>query len=79
MIPSRGGPATSIHVFRPRAQPLRHKHTQAREIMAESATLRTPPTRDHTPAWRSRSPAVTSTHAAAPDRAAATRVLRWEA
>ena len=56
MIPSRGGPATSIHVFRPRAQLLRHKHSQAREIMAESATLRTPPTRDHTPAWRSRSP-----------------------
>ena len=79
MIPSRGGPATSIHVFRPRAQPLRHKHTQAREIMAESATLRTPPTRERTPAWRSRSPAVTSTHAAAPDRAAATRGLRWEA
>ena len=38
MIPSRGGPATSIHVFRPCAQPLRHKHTQARDIMAESAT-----------------------------------------
>ena len=37
MIPSRGGPATSIHVFRPRAQLLRHKHSQAREIMTESA------------------------------------------
>ena len=78
MIPSRGGPATSIHVFRPRAQPLRHKHTQARDIMAESPPLRTPPTQERTPAWHSRSPAVTSTHAATPDRAAATRVLRWE-
>ena len=31
MIPSRGGPATSIHVFRPRAQPLRSHSGQQQD------------------------------------------------